>query len=126
MQHPKKEHEYSLESALGNATLEGKPNYISGLKNSLLDGSFNDDGLKKLDSFNRWMNKELGDVESHMQTSSGACWDTLESENGIIHSNQIRLDNDMLGPSLSQDQLFSIIDFSPNWAYENSELKVHY
>ncbi|CAA2998781.1 calmodulin-binding transcription activator 3-like isoform X2 [Olea europaea subsp. europaea] len=30
----------------------------------------------------------------------------------------------ILGPTLSQDQLFSIDEFSPNWAYAGSEIKV--
>ena len=74
------------------------------------------------------MSKELGDVnESHMQSSSGAYWDSVESENRVDESNispEEHLDNYTLGPSLSQDQLFSIIDFSPNWAYEGSTVKV--
>lgn len=126
VQHPKTEYEYNLEPVLGSATLKGKPNYISGIKQPLLDGSFTEDGLKKLDSFNRWMSKELGDVESHIQTSSGSYWDNVETENGVIDSNQVCLDSDVLGPSLSQDQLFSIIDFSPNWAYKDSVVKVFY
>lgn len=125
-QHPNAEHEYDLKSVQeSNVFLEGKPNYISGRKQSLLDSSFTDEGLKKLDSFNRWMSKELGDVnESHMQTSSGAYWDSVEAENSGDDSSQVRLETYMLGPSLSEDQLFTIIDFSPNWAYEDSEVKV--
>ncbi|KAF3439335.1 hypothetical protein FNV43_RR17612 [Rhamnella rubrinervis] len=120
LQHSNTEHESDLKSVL-----EGKPNYISGKKQSLLDSSHTEEGLKKLDSFNRWMSKELGDVnESHMQTSSGSYWDTVDAENGVDDSSQVRLDNYMLSPSLSQDQLYSIIDFSPNWAYEDSEVKV--
>ncbi|XP_062099603.1 calmodulin-binding transcription activator 3 isoform X2 [Humulus lupulus] len=107
-----------------NMNLEEKP-YISGMKQPLLDGSFAEEGLKKLDSFNRWMSKELGDVnESHMQTTSRAYWDSVESDTCVDDSSQVRLDNYVLSPSLSQEQLFSIIDFSPNWAYESSEVKV--
>lgn len=119
------EHEECLKSvSKSNIPLEEK-SYITGIKQSLVDGPFAEEGLKKLDSFNRWMSKELGDVnESHMQTSSRADWDTVESENCVDDSSQARLDNYELSPSLSQDQLFSIIDFSPNWAYETSEVKV--
>ncbi|KAK9904484.1 hypothetical protein M0R45_000707 [Rubus argutus] len=78
---------------------------------------------QELDSFNRWMSKELEDVdEPQMQSNSGAYWDTVESENEVDEPSvplQVRL-----GPSLSHEQLFSIVDFSPNWAYENSETKV--
>lgn len=126
LQRPNTEHESDFKSVFeSNLVLEGKPNYISGKKQSLLDNSLTEEGLKKLDSFNRWMSKELGDVnESHMQTSSGSYWDTVEAENGVDDSSQVRLDNYVLSPSLSQDQLYSIIDFSPNWAYEDSEVKV--
>lgn len=86
--------------------------------------------LKKLDSFDKWMSKELGDVnESHVQSSSGTYWETVEAEDGVDDSSispQEDLDPYMLGPSLSLDQLFSIIDFSPNWAYAGSEIKVFY
>eukprot|EP00262_Sarcandra_glabra_P011545 TRINITY_DN2797_c0_g2_i1.p1 TRINITY_DN2797_c0_g2~~TRINITY_DN2797_c0_g2_i1.p1 ORF type:complete len:671 (+),score=136.95 TRINITY_DN2797_c0_g2_i1:186-2015(+) len=39
-------------------------------------------------------------------------------------SHQAHLDAYLLSPSLSQDQLFSIVDFSPNWAYTGLETKV--
>lgn len=97
------------------------------LKPPYLEG-FMKEGLKKLDSFDRWMSKELGDVkESQTQSTSGTYWEAVESENGVddsIISPQVHLDSYVLGPSLSQDQLFSIIDFSPNWAYAGSEIKV--
>lgn len=125
---PNAEHGYYLDSGQeSKVTLEGKTNN-SFTKKPLLDGSLAEEGLKKLDSFNRWMSKELGDVnESHMQSSSGAYWDSVEGESRVDESSispQVHLDNYTLGPSLSQDQLFSIIDFSPNWAYEGSEIKV--
>ncbi|KAK1423737.1 hypothetical protein QVD17_19045 [Tagetes erecta] len=86
------------------------------------------EGLKKLDSFDRWMSKELGDVkESQMQSTSGTYWEVVENENGVddsIISPQGHLDSYILGPSLSQDQLFSIVDFSPSCAYAGSEIKV--
>ncbi|KAM5577233.1 hypothetical protein ABKV19_007867 [Rosa sericea] len=107
-----------------NDSIERKADHPSAIKPLL---GF-DDGLKKLDSFNRWMSKEFEDVdEPQMQSSSGAYWDTVESENEVDESSvplQVRLDSYMLGPSLSHDQHFSIGDFSPNWAYENSEIKV--
>ncbi|KAL4369390.1 hypothetical protein GQ457_05G008410 [Hibiscus cannabinus] len=109
-------------------TLEGKSIYSSAIRPHLLDGSLAEDGLKKLDSFNRWMSKELGDVdESHTHSNSGAYWDEVEGQNGVDVSSipsQGHLETFMLGPSLSHDQLFSIIDFSPNWAYLGSEIKI--
>ncbi|KAJ0082784.1 hypothetical protein Patl1_12396 [Pistacia atlantica] len=111
-----------------NLAIQGKSLFSSSLNRHLFDGSLNDEGLKKTDSFNRWMSKELGDViELHMQSSSGAYRDTIANENGIQDSNippQVRLDTYILGPSVSQDQLYSIIDFSPNWVYVGSEIKV--
>lgn len=97
------------------------------LKPPFLEG-FKKEGIKKLDSFDRWMSKELGDVkETQTQSTSGTYWEAVESENGVddsIISPHVQLDSYVLGPSLSQDQLFSIIDFSPNWAYAGSEIKV--
>ncbi|KAJ0082785.1 hypothetical protein Patl1_12395 [Pistacia atlantica] len=83
-----------------NSTIQGKSLFSSSLKQHLFDGSLNEEGLKKTDSFNRWM-----------------------IEDSSIPP-QVRLDTYMLGPSVSQDQLYSIIDFSPNWVYVGSEIKV--
>ncbi|CAA3029837.1 calmodulin-binding transcription activator 3 [Olea europaea subsp. europaea] len=97
------------------------------LRQPCLDGLMRE-GLKKLDSFDRWMSNELGDVtESQMQPGSGPSWETVGVEGGGDDSGisaQVPLDNYILGPSLSQDQLFSIDEFSPNWAYAGSEIKV--
>ncbi|KQJ96510.1 calmodulin-binding transcription activator 3 isoform X2 [Brachypodium distachyon] len=72
------------------------------------------DSFKKSDSFTRWMSKELPDVEdSQIQSSSGAYWNTEEA-----------LDQFTVAPMLSQDQLFSIVDFSPSWTYAVSKTKV--
>ncbi|XP_011097567.1 calmodulin-binding transcription activator 1-like [Sesamum indicum] len=109
----------------GNPKIDDKTSYPA-FRQPLLDGIIGE-GLRKLDSFDRWMSKELGDVtESTMQPGSGAYWGTVGSEDGDDTgiSSQMPLDNFILGPSLSQDQLFSIIDFSPNWAYSGSEIKV--
>lgn len=86
-------------------------------KKTLLDVSVAEEGLKKLDSFNQWMSKELGDVEeSSNRSTSSTYWDTVESENEV--------GNYILDPSISHDQLFSIIDYSPSWTFEYSEIKV--
>ncbi|KAL0431939.1 UNVERIFIED_CONTAM: Calmodulin-binding transcription activator 3 [Sesamum radiatum] len=108
----------------GNLKIDDKTSYPA-FRQPLLDGIIGE-GLRKLDSFDRWMSKELGDVtESSVQPGSGAYWETVGSEDGDDTgiSTQMPLDNFVLGPSLSQDQLFSIIDFSPNWAYSGSEIK---
>ncbi|XP_057970537.1 calmodulin-binding transcription activator 3 [Malania oleifera] len=108
--------------SVSNVTIEGKNGYPSAARQHLLDGS-----LAKIDSFNRWMSKELGDVdESHIQSSSGVYWDAVGTENGVDPSipPQVHLESYTVAPSISQDQLFTIIDFSPNWAYAGSETKI--
>ncbi|KAF7842979.1 calmodulin-binding transcription activator 2-like isoform X1 [Senna tora] len=89
-------------------------NYAFTMKRTLLDG---EDSLKKVDSFSRWISKELGEVaDLHMQSSPGISWSTDESGQVI--------DDSSLSPSLSHDQLFSIYEFSPKWAYAESETEV--
>lgn len=117
----------SLKSELDGNLNVGDKSYYPSLRKPLLDGVMRE-GLKKLDSFDRWISKELDDVaESTMQSDSGVYWETVGGgdvdDSGI--STQVPSDNYVLGPSLSQDQLFSIVDFSPNWAYSGSEIKVY-
>lgn len=100
------------------------------LTKTLLDGPTTAEGLKKLDSFNRWISKELAEVdELDIQPTSGAYCDIVESKNGVdstTFSPHVHLDADLLHPSVSYCQHFSIIDFSPSWTYENSTVKVLY
>ncbi|XP_030508325.2 calmodulin-binding transcription activator 2 isoform X1 [Cannabis sativa] len=86
--------------------------------------------LKKLDSFGRWMDKEIGvDCDdSLMASDSGNYWNAIDAENedkevsSLSHHMQLEIDS--LGPSLSQEQLFSICDISPDWTYTGVETKV--
>ncbi|XP_068641560.1 calmodulin-binding transcription activator 3-like isoform X2 [Aristolochia californica] len=108
---------------------EGKINFASTTKHSLIDICKTEDlGLKKHDSFSRWMSRELGEVDdTKIQSTSGDIWTTDENGNVIEDSTispQVQMDGCLLGPSLAQDQLFSIDDFSPNWAYSGLETKV--
>lgn len=85
--------------------------------------------MKKLDSFGRWMDKEIGgDCDNSLMASdSGNYWDTLDTHNEdkeVSSLHHMQLDMDSLGPSLSQEQLFSILDFSPDWAYTGVRTKV--
>lgn len=88
------------------------------------------EGLKKLDSFGRWMSKEIGGDgdESLVASDSGTYWNTLGNQDGVEEvsslQRQMQLDIDLMGPSLSQEQLFSVIDFSPDWAYTEVETKI--
>ncbi|KAI4299095.1 hypothetical protein L6164_032586 [Bauhinia variegata] len=89
-------------------------NYALTIKRTLLDG---EESLKKVDSFSRWITKELGEVtDLHTQSSLGISWSTDESGHVI--------DEASLSPSLSLDQLFSIHDFFPKRAYTESETEV--
>uniref|UniRef100_A0A5B6Z3X7 Putative calmodulin-binding transcription activator 3-like isoform X1 n=1 Tax=Davidia involucrata TaxID=16924 RepID=A0A5B6Z3X7_DAVIN len=97
------------------------------VKQPLVNGPRMEEGLKKVDSFSRWIAKEFGEGdELHIQSTYGVSWSVIESGDVIDDSipTQLQLDTDSLNPSLSQDQLFSIIDFSPNWAHSNLETKV--
>ncbi|GAV65356.1 IQ domain-containing protein/TIG domain-containing protein/CG-1 domain-containing protein/Ank_2 domain-containing protein [Cephalotus follicularis] len=94
--------------------VEGNIKYSLSVKKALLDGV---EGLKKVDSFSLWASKELGEVDNlDMQSSSGIPWSTVEGGNVA--------DDSSLSPYLTQDQHYSIIDFSPKWAYTDSETEV--
>ena len=86
--------------------------------------------LRKLDSFGRWMDKEIGRDcdDSLMASDSGNYWSALNTEHDDKEvsslSRHMQLHTDSLGPSLSQEQLFSISDFAPDWAYSDVETKV--
>ncbi|KAF5178182.1 Calmodulin-binding transcription activator [Thalictrum thalictroides] len=119
----------SLLNASFESVLNGDDIYnnYSSAKQPVLDSIRTDEILKKNDSFTRWMSKELGEVSNlQMQPISGVDWDTVGSvrvsDDASISSEY--LETYSLSPSLSKEQLFSITDFSPNWAYEGSEAKV--
>ncbi|CAN6311345.1 unnamed protein product [Urochloa humidicola] len=83
------------------------------------------DSFKKTDSFTRWMSKELLEVEdSQIQSSSGTYWGTEEADSIIEASSREPLDQFTVSPMLSQDQLFSIVDFAPSWTYVGSKTKI--
>ncbi|RZS04724.1 hypothetical protein BHM03_00035092 [Ensete ventricosum] len=97
-----------------------------GLKKSLE----NEGDLKKLDSFGRWMSKEIGKDCDDSLMASDSCnyWNAMDAQNDDKEvsslSCHMQLDMDSLGPSLSQEQLFTIHDFSPDWAFSGIETKV--
>ncbi|XP_017227061.1 calmodulin-binding transcription activator 1 isoform X2 [Daucus carota subsp. sativus] len=78
--------------------------------------------LKKVDSFGRWMDNEIGkDCDDCIMTSgSDGYWNTLNIKRGDKEVPNLALptqwNTDYLDPSLSQQQLFSILDFAPDWA----------
>ncbi|OQU91909.1 calmodulin-binding transcription activator 3 isoform X1 [Sorghum bicolor] len=106
----------SLEAAIGYPFLKTQSSNLS----DILKDSF-----KKTDSFTRWMSKELPEVEdSQIHSSSGGFWSTEEANNIIEASSREPLDQFTVSPMLSQDQLFSIVDFAPNWTYVGSKTKI--
>ncbi|XP_072975086.1 calmodulin-binding transcription activator 3-like [Typha angustifolia] len=101
-------------------------------KNKLETNSLDNEheNLKRLDSFGRWMSKEIGKDcdDSLMASDSGDYWNALDTQGDDKEvtslSRHMQLDIVALGPSLSQEQLFSILDFSPDWAYSRIGTKV--
>ncbi|KAL4560153.1 hypothetical protein LXL04_032302 [Taraxacum kok-saghyz] len=87
-------------------------------------------GLKKMDSFGRWMCQELGGDcdDSIMASDSGTYWNGIETGNSKSEvsnlSHHMQLNTGLVGPSLAQEQLFSISDFAPDWAYTQTETKI--
>ncbi|ESQ31470.1 hypothetical protein EUTSA_v10003564mg [Eutrema salsugineum] len=92
---------------------EASANQTLPLRKSLLK---EEDSLKKVDSFSRWVSNELGEMEDlQMQSSSGGIpWTTVETAAAASS----------LSPSLSEDQRFTIIDFWPKWTQTDSEVEV--
>ncbi|XP_027159183.1 calmodulin-binding transcription activator 1-like [Coffea eugenioides] len=116
---------YKAETSMPSA---GSGNCSLVLKQPHLSGIQAEESLKKVDSFSRWMAKELGEVEElPLHSTNGYSWSVIQTEDVVGDSctpTQLQLDADTLNFSLSQDQLFSITDFSPNWAYSRLETKV--
>ncbi|GFZ13843.1 ethylene induced calmodulin binding protein [Actinidia rufa] len=88
--------------------------------------------LKKLDSFGKWMDKNIGGDCDDSLMASDSCnyWNTLDTENDkevSSLSRHMQLNIDELGPSvILQEQLFTICDFAPDWAYTGVETKFEY
>ncbi|KAF3572326.1 hypothetical protein F2Q69_00062866 [Brassica cretica] len=110
---PNSEHEV-LDQILQGSSITMQASYLSTTKQHLLDGALGEEGLKKVDSFSRWMSKELGDV----------CVIADANESFTHSSSTAYLDGYVMSPSLSKEQLFSIIDFAPNWTYVGCEVNV--
>nr|CAB3495732.1 unnamed protein product [Digitaria exilis] len=112
----------------GNRHTEGSIKHPL-LKQSSLDLlAIEPTGLKKLDSFSRWMSKELGEVvDLGIKSTSDAFWTNIETvkvPDGCNVLTNEQLDAYVVSPSLSNDQLFSILDVSPCCAYIGTNTKV--
>ncbi|KAL3620936.1 hypothetical protein CASFOL_035848 [Castilleja foliolosa] len=106
-------------------TTIGNENHSFLMKKPLINGLQKDGSLKKADSFSRWVAAELGETdELNLQSNNGISWSLMGNEYDSSMPSTLQVDTDTLNPSLSLDQLFSIIDFSPNWAYADLETKV--
>ncbi|KAL1557831.1 calmodulin-binding transcription activator 2-like isoform X1 [Salvia divinorum] len=106
-------------------TLTGSESYFFHPRKPLINGLQTEDSLKKVDSFSRWIAKEIGEGgDLDMQSGNGLSWSSMGSEYDPIMSAQLQVDTHTLNPSVSQDQLFTIIDFSPSWAYSTLDTKV--
>ncbi|KFK28113.1 hypothetical protein AALP_AA8G474400 [Arabis alpina] len=92
---------------------EASANQTLPLRKSLLKKA---DSLKKVDSFSRWVNNELGEMEDlHMQSSSeGLAWTAVGTAAAASS----------LSPSLSEHQRFTIIDFWPKSSQTDEEVEV--
>ncbi|XP_056698912.1 calmodulin-binding transcription activator 2 isoform X2 [Spinacia oleracea] len=93
-------------------------------KQPLLGNIRAEEGLQKVDSFNKWMTKELAGVDDlDLKSSSNLSWQNIESASAVDDPS-IQLENYSMSPSIGQDQLFDIQDFSPSCASTDSETKV--
>lgn len=114
--------------------VNGNRNTDDSIKHPLLKQSSLDllmvepSGLKKHDSFSRWMSKELEEVvDLGIKSTSDAFWSSIETVKVPDGSNVLtneQLDAYVASLSLSQDQLFSILDVSPSCAYIGTDTKV--
>ncbi|XP_075494269.1 calmodulin-binding transcription activator 2-like isoform X1 [Primulina tabacum] len=116
----------AINSNLDNVgSIHGNQNYSFSVKMPIMNELQAEESLKKVDSFSRWVDKELGEAdELQLKSTTGSSWNLMGSEDDSNMPGQLQEYIDTLNPSISQDQLFSIIEFLPNWAYSNSETEV--
>ena len=71
------------------------------------------------------MSKELSEVDdSQITSSSGLNWSSEDADNIIEATSREQMYQFTVGPMLAQDQLFSILDFTPKWTYAGSKTRV--
>ncbi|KAK9690838.1 hypothetical protein RND81_09G157400 [Saponaria officinalis] len=98
-----------------NAEFPDTSNVSIAPKQPLL-GSLQAEGLQKVDSFSKWMTKELDGVDDlNLKSSSNLSWQNIETA-ADVDDPSIQLENYSMSPSIGQDQLFDIHDFSPSCA----------
>ncbi|KAH9606419.1 hypothetical protein KSS87_015062 [Heliosperma pusillum] len=91
-------------------------------KQPLLGSLRAEEGLQKVDSFSKWMTKELDGVDDlQLKSSSNLSWQNIETATDVDDPS---MENYSMSPSIGQDQLFDIQDFSPSCASMETETKV--
>ncbi|XP_021753196.1 calmodulin-binding transcription activator 2-like isoform X1 [Chenopodium quinoa] len=95
-------------------------NITATAKQPLLGSIRAEEGLQKVDSFNKWMTKELAEVDDlDLKSTSNLSWQNIEAAASVDDPSDYSM-----SPSIGQDQLFDIQDFSPSCASTDSETKV--
>lgn len=88
------------------------------------------EGFTKLDSFGRWMSNLSGDGQNFLGSSplqSGWPGTPTIDDQGVgddMYSISQQMQGEGLNTSVSSDQRYSIIDFSPEWAFASGGSKV--
>lgn len=109
---------------LSSAEIQDNTSISVAAKQPLLGNIRLEEGLQKVDSFNKWMTKELDGVDDlHLKSSSNLSWQNIETAT-VVDDPSIQLENYSMSPSIGQNQLFDIQDFSPSCASTDSETKV--
>ncbi|KAK9677629.1 hypothetical protein RND81_11G156700 [Saponaria officinalis] len=109
---------------LSSAEFPDTSNTSSAAKQQLLGSIRAEEGLQKVDSFSKWMTKELDGVDDlNVKSSSSLSWQNIDTD-ADVDDPSIQLENYSMSPSVGQDQLFDIHDFSPSCASMESETKV--
>ncbi|WVZ57149.1 hypothetical protein U9M48_007573 [Paspalum notatum var. saurae] len=112
----------------GNRYTDGSMKHPLLMQSSLDLLTIEPSGFKKHDSFSRWMSKELEEVvDLGTKSTSDAFWSSIETVKVPDGSNVLTnesLDAYVGSLSLSQDQLYSILDVLPSCAYIGTNTKI--
>ncbi|KAL9238356.1 hypothetical protein vseg_012788 [Gypsophila vaccaria] len=101
---------------LSNVEFPDTSNISIAAKQPLLGNIKAAEGLQKVDSFSKWMTKELDGVDDlNLKSSSNLSWQNIETA-ADVDDPSIQMENYSMSPSIGQDQLFDIHDFSPSCA----------
>ena len=111
-----------LESA--SADFQDNLNGSLATKQPLLGSVRSEEGLQKVDSFSKWMTKELDGMEDlNSRLPSNLSWQNIETA-AAVDDPSAELENYSMSPSIGQEQLFDIHDFSPSCSSTDADTKV--